>query len=202
VLVLGVICADGEPTVDEDGAPGCVGAASIETDVILWLPIATGGVTNRRPVIEADAARLDGAEWAPTTAATDGGPTGCSANTTLPHVVVRESESAAVEVDLSIAVRNLDREPSEAIGGDPPAPRQTRETLMLSSFTTAGELSTQFTFIEADDETTAPAAEVTWTAPDFDDIAPDGTRVRFTFVLRDGRGGLDWTTRALCAVRG
>jgi hypothetical protein len=54
-----------------------------------------------------------------------------------------------------------------------------------------------FTFIEGSDAT----ANVEWLPPE-DDVAANGTRVRFEFVLRDGRGGIDRVRRQLCLVPG
>lgn len=71
-----------------------------------------------------------------------------------------------------------------------------RESLQLSHFASAGDLSHAFPQLIASD----PANRVSfrWTAPS---NAPAGGRlVRFWFVARDGRGGSDFTERALWAL--
>lgn len=201
VLILGVICADGEPAAGTDGLPTCSGGAPSQTNVALLVPLASADEANRRPTLDSDAARLDDLAW---NDIGDAEPAlhGCGTlgeTPSLPHVVVPQGADAP-ELTIAIATRSTDRESYTAIAGDPPSPRELRETLQLSSYATAGELSTQFSFIEADDEAEVPTAELTWTAPAFETLPPDGLRVRFTFVLRDGRGGLDATTRAVCAV--
>jgi len=41
---------------------------------------------------------------------------------------------------------------------------------------------------------------VKWAPPAARDVTGGGEVVVFHFVVRDLRGGLDWTSRALCAV--
>ena len=79
-------------------------------------------------------------------------------------------------------------EPANA--GDP-----TRESLLLSYFVTFGELDHAFTAIDAG--SSATGGSVLWTAP------PHGTEptfVRLYFVVRDGRGGSDFTERRVCVT--
>jgi len=76
----------------------------------------------------------------------------------------------------------------------------TRERLQLSRFTTAGKLKSQFSFVEATDDSASTAVAVTWDAPEAADVPAAGAAVTFTFVVRDDRGGTDWTTRALCVA--
>jgi hypothetical protein len=83
------------------------------------------------------------------------------------------------------------RDPIEPVNpGDP-----TRESLLLSYFVTWGELDHAFTAI--DSGSNATGGSVLWTAP------PHGTGptfVRLFFVVRDGRGGSDFTERRVCVV--
>jgi len=70
-----------------------------------------------------------------------------------------------------------------------------RESLLLSYFVTRGNLDHAFSAIEADDPDVS--GSVVWTPPPHAD-AP--TLARFVFVVRDGRGGSDFTERRLCVV--
>jgi hypothetical protein len=81
-----------------------------------------------------------------------------------------------------------------------PAPAAALEELQLSSFATAGKLDNQYALILSDD--TRPDADVSfkWEPPAVGDVPATGLTVHFHFVVRDGRGGLDWTHRALCVV--
>jgi hypothetical protein len=62
---------------------------------------------------------------------------------------------------------------------------------------TAGLFSRLQTEVFDDD---APDPEVIWRHPDADEVPEDGLTVRFWFVVRDGRGGMDWVERAVCVV--
>jgi len=93
-----------------------------------------------------------------------------------------------------------DRELYTAVLGEPPVPTPTRERLQISQFTTAGKLKSQFGFVEATDPNATTIDDVTWDAPERDEVPAGGLAVTFTFVVRDERGGTDWTTRALCVT--
>ena len=85
--------------------------------------------------------------------------------------------------------------------GDPAVATPTRESLQISQFTTAGKLNSQFSFVEATDDSQATTVDATWDAPEAADVPAAGSPVTFTFVVRDDRGGTDWTTRALCVTQ-
>ena len=92
---------------------------------------------------------------------------------------------------LTVELGPNSRDPLEpANSGDP-----TRESLLLSYFVTAGELDHAFTAIDAGSNATG--GSVIWTA------ASHGTEpsfVRLYFVVRDGRGGSDFTERRVCVT--
>jgi len=93
-----------------------------------------------------------------------------------------------------------DREHYTLVQGDPPVVTPARERLQISQFTTAGKLKSQFAVVEATDESAAPTVDVAWDAPEPDAVPASGTAVTFTFVVRDERGGADWTTRTACVT--
>ncbi len=93
-----------------------------------------------------------------------------------------------------------DRESYTAMLGDPQVPTPARESLQISQFTTAGELKSPFSFVEANDTGAETTVEVKWKAPKTVPGGAAGLPVTFTFVVRDNRGGTDWTTRAACVV--
>jgi hypothetical protein len=70
-----------------------------------------------------------------------------------------------------------------------------RESLQVTSLATAGEMQRTFTFI--DDE--RDVVDVEWLPPT-EGTPLDGERVRFEFVMRDGRGGLARVRRQLCLL--
>jgi hypothetical protein len=65
-----------------------------------------------------------------------------------------------------------------------------------SHYVTAGDLERAHTVI--DSTSPRPKVKLHWSAPST--VTAGGQLVRFHFVLRDGRGGVDWTTRAVCIV--
>ena len=194
LLVVGVICAGGMPEVD-GGESRCVGAAdAIKTDVRLSVPL---GVSNHSPVLADDAIRLGDLAWSEVDAALEPALEGCAADAASLGIPV-VSAAAQESIFVHVATRGADRETYTDVDDG-----AVREELQISHFTTAGELDHQFEIVEADDAGDAPVTEVEWTAPtgaDLDDVPADGVRVRFTFVMRDGRGGVDSTRRVMCLV--
>ena len=93
-----------------------------------------------------------------------------------------------------------DRERYTAMVGQPPVATPARERLQISQFTTAGKLKSQFSFVESTDESATTTVDVTWDAPEAAEVPAAGVAVTFTFVVRDNRGGADWTTRTLCVT--
>jgi hypothetical protein len=178
LLVIGQVCAgaDSVPTVDpRTGLPGC--SRGRGTTVSLALPLQLGDDANHNPVADR-AFTFDGAEW-PARAASD------DPCTLGPRVAAGSKDHV-----IGNTTDGVDRERYA----------MARERLQISQFTTAGRLKSQFAFVEATDERTATTVDVTWEAPETAEVPAAGTPVTFTFVVRDERGGADWTTRTLCVT--
>jgi len=122
---------------------------------------------------------FDGSELASDTAlATD-----CAV---LPAVAAGSGEHRLrVELDAS------SRDPIPQVSPDDPA----RESLLLSYFVTRGGLDHAWSAI--DSAASSTLGSVIWTVPGRVE-AP--ALARFVFVVRDGRGGSDFTERRLCIV--
>lgn len=74
--------------------------------------------------------------------------------------------------------------------------REASETLFVSHAATAGRFDRQLTVIEP--ESADLSASIDWKAPG---SGADTNRIaRLYFVVRDLRGGVDWTARTLCVV--
>ena len=187
IVLYGQICAglDSAPTFDpQNGLPGCTGGSG--TTVTLAIPLQVGQDTNLNPTAER-AFTFDGEPWLPP-AADDpcaSGPRVTAGSKS--HVIGNTTDGG-------------DREPYTVFVGNPPVAAPARERLQISRFTTAGALKSQFAFVEATDESPATTVNVIWEAPEEADVAAGGTGVTFTFVVRDDRGGTDWTTRVLCVT--
>ncbi|HEX2660288.1 MAG TPA: hypothetical protein VHU40_18530 [Polyangia bacterium] len=184
-LMLGAICEGGAPGVGGDGLPTC-GAGTTSANVARFqLPDATG---NRHPQFGDDAIEFEGTPWTAHATGDAGAP--CDEASGLPVVTADVDKEHRFRV---ITDAN-DRESYTPAGATAPA----LEALQMSSFSTEGELSGQYTAVEPTD--TRPDADLSgkWTTPAAKDVPPAGLTVHFHFVLRDGRGGLDITDRALC----
>jgi hypothetical protein len=76
----------------------------------------------------------------------------------------------------------------------------TREALQFSHYTTAGQTSRAFSAVEPTDPASEPET-LDWAPPALDTIPAGGRLVRFTWVVRDLRGGFGRADRALCVRR-
>ncbi len=180
VVVLGAICASGTPVVDPATFAATCDDGSQADRVSQHVFIARDGATNHHPDLQAAPFALAGAAWAASAEPGCGG---------LP-VIAAGSGDVLLGVTLPAAARE-----TFTVEGEP-APW--REELQLSPFATAGELQQQYAYVEADDARPASPIAVEWTPPSAAEIPAEGLRVTFSFVVRDLRGGLDGTTRALC----
>ncbi|MBL0217101.1 MAG: hypothetical protein IPQ07_24910 [Myxococcales bacterium] len=180
VVVLGAICASGTPVVDEATFAASCDDGSQADQVSQHILIAHDGATNHHPDIVDAPFTLAGDAWDRSDAA------GCDG---LPEIA-----AGSKDVLLAMAFDASARE-AFTVAGDP---IPWREELQLSPFATAGELLQQYAYVEADDDRELSPVAVQWTPPSADEVPAEGLRVTFSFVVRDLRGGIDATTRALC----
>ena len=186
VLLYGRICDGAAPTFDpQSGQPACAGGVAGTTAAVT---IGVGGAdtVNHNPTVDR-AITLDGQAWPAPDAAADPcvvGPT-----------VTRGTKDHLVD----LVTAGSDRENYTQQFGDPPVATAERESLQLSPFATKGKFKNTFAFVDASDPADAPVVEVKWDAPEAKDVSA-ATVITFTFVLRDDRGGMDWTTRTACVT--
>jgi hypothetical protein len=188
VVLYGQICAgpDSMPTFDpQSGLPGCTGGRG--TTVSLDIPLQVGDEANHNPTADR-AFTLDGQTWPAGAAGAD------------PCALGRRVAAGSKSHVIGNTTQGGDREPYTVRLGNPPVATPARERLQISQFTTAGKLKSQFSFVEATDDSAATTVEVTWDAPEAAEVPAGGMGVTFTFVVRDDRGGTDWTTRPLCVT--
>lgn len=170
ILVLGLVCRDGVVTGLDDTCPG-------ERERVLF-ELVVGG-DNANPRLADATLTLDGTPWpAPSDLAN-----GACAAEDLPA-----PSGAKLQVGLTLA--GSDRDPIE----DPTGLAPPYEPLFVSQFSTLGHFARPLSVIEGTSDDFE--ISVSWRAPD--DAA--GERARFYFVVRDGRGGVDWSARTLCLV--
>jgi hypothetical protein len=201
-LMIGEICADGTLGVGQ-GSPGsplgtCTGAGASGTSVSFVVPVTPAGATpNRHPVLSNDLIQLGGVDWDAATASGVAAGDACDATaTTLPIVTATPAGKDAVKQEIRIVSDGDDRETFTPVGKTVAE----LEELQISNFTTAGKFDSSYAAIFATD--TRPDADVTvkWAPPAARDVSGGGEVVVFYFVVRDLRGGLDWTSRALCTI--
>jgi hypothetical protein len=190
VTLYGEICSGLDSTTvafdPRSGLPRCTGGGGTTASVSIRLQL--GAETNHNPVADR-AFTFDGQAWPPLAAGDDPCLMG-------PHVSPGTKDHAIGNLTLG-----ADREFYTAMIGDPQVAMPVRETLQISQFTTAGELKSQFSFVDAADANTTTTVDVKWNAPKAAAVPAAGLPVTFTFVVRDGRGGIDWTTRVACVAQ-
>lgn len=179
LLVQGLVCpfatgsADGEASRCSDD-----GGLRVSVDFTL----ATAEASNRNPSFPADALSFDGAPF-PELPVPDGSCQGAG----LTEIAANGGEHV-LAVSLPDGARD---ELPRTSAADAP-----RETLELAHFVSAGELDHVFTRLLPD--ATLLGSLVRFTPPA--DVPDGGTLVHLWFVVRDGRGGSDFTERAVCVT--
>jgi hypothetical protein len=171
LALLGIICPEGSPGADGES---CDGSAA-GTPVALELELARDGDVSSNPELQPDSIAFDAEVW-PDLPAIDGDCAG------LGFVEV----AASSQHSLTVLLDDSDRDPLPRTSKLDPA----RESLQLSHFTTAGDLTRAFEMVAWDSDELQ--RQVSWTAP------KEPGLVRFWLVLRDFRGGSDFTERAVC----
>lgn len=175
VLVRGLVCRD---AVVESLDASC---ASEHERVLFELVVGGPGLENSNPTLS-DAPLFFGDEPWPEATAAELAEKSCTPTGSGP------SAASGDELELRIDLAPSDRDPiQDATDLTPPY-----EPLLLSSFATGGRLARPLSVIEGD--AGSLSVRLPWRAPS----DATGERVRFYFVIRDGRGGVDWSIRALC----
>ncbi|UJR82518.1 hypothetical protein [Sandaracinus amylolyticus] len=195
LLITGAVCVGGgaPALVDATEVPECEGGPEDERAelVVLNVPLAidTTRPANRHPSIADETWTLAGEAWDPPSVEP-----GC-ADADVPHLAASDRADRTITITAS----DDDREPYVALEGDPPTQVDRREVLQISHFATAGRFAR--TFSAVDDTTTQdPAISIDWALPEADEVPEGGLLVRFTAVVRDGRGGVDVSERVACVV--
>jgi len=174
LAVLGDVCSSGIG-LPAAGARSCDDGSEVRSTT-LDFSMDDGSHPNTNPALTSVA--LDGVELPPET----GLSTDCAE---LPGV-----PSGALEHRLNVSVDESSRDEIERESATGP----TRESLLVSYFVSRGELDHAWGGIESDDPSSTTGA--LWSAPNVDTPA----LARFVVVVRDGRGGSDFTERRLCIL--
>jgi len=195
ILLLGVMCAGGMPTMDRD----CDDDTVLTEAVLFSVPVAIGDATNDHPTIADEDFTLDGEPWAPPPDPLPG--PSCASlepSAALPRVAWRDGEEDPIRV--GVTTQPDDREPYfELVFGDGEEPMrvETLEELTVSHIATFGRFQRLQTVVF---DEASMVLDVPYQPPARDDVPAEGRTVEAIFVVRDGRGGADWTRRAFCLV--
>lgn len=199
VVAFGAVCADGAVTSLESlasffaqgqrGVSGCEDPNDEGALLFVEVPLQEGEEDNTQPTIAS--VQLGGSPWEDVAASS--AQVGQCAGTPIRQL---PPGTGPIAIGLTAATQSR-QEYDDPVTGDSRC-----ETLQISWLATSGEFDQSFGFLEGDTCASGTASNgsttVGWLPPE---TAPaDGILVRFHFVLRDGRGGTDWTERALCIV--
>lgn len=197
MLLSGIVCFGGTPTLDASGSqlPGCSDSTTKAQVVTLDFEVTLDAVRNLNPSMQATVLTLDGDTWMSAgEAAPATGCEGVAGTSTLPRIV-----AASTEHELRMDVATVARDTyTRTVPGEPPIIEEAREQLLFSHFASGGSMQRQFSVLERTAEAPEGGFLIKWDAPK--DVEDGGSRVDFHFVVRDGRGGSDWITRSACVV--
>lgn len=207
VLLQGVVCSNGTPSEDaiirflmgetEDLDP-CEGPPEIEGRLIegrfvtIAIPIENDpSDPNLNPKILSII--LDGRQWPPPydqQVPRDAPSTGCAADlgdlTEAQRMALPRAGDDASTINLAVTEDSLQPFTIDD--------QQLTEEIQVSWLADGGGYATSFSFISD-----SPTSVLTsWQPPS--SVPEDGSLVRFNFVTRDGRGGIDWSQRGLCVL--
>jgi len=205
LITLFTTCDRGaSPVLDPDAMlPRCDDPEARVEVSTLELPLAFDArLANHSPSIVEETYMVEGRAWAPPPA-TLPPLEGCAAmpdSDALPHVVVPVDAmppdgDEPYTIEITFTTSEDDRE-SYAAG-----PMMLREALQFSHYTTTGETSRAFSAVEPTDDASMPEV-LEWTPPARAMIPAGGQLVRFTWIVRDLRGGFARADRAFCVVAG
>jgi hypothetical protein len=184
LIAQGVICADAEPVLAQPlEASSCAGDRTL---ALIEIGINRDGESNLNPTIRDEPVALDGAAWPEATPATLA-LSACSPADAAPELPVVKADGRDHEVAIELSPD--DREPIERVEG------ADQEDLFVSHFSSAGRFEWPISVIDPGAEL---SVRVPFRAPG--SIEGSGLAARVWLVVRDLRGGVDWTLRTVCFV--
>lgn len=192
LLVLGVLCAGGMPTLERD----CGEDARVTETVLFGVRVALGDATNDHPTISDETFTVDGEPWdPPPDPLPESGCASLEPTAALPRVAWRDGEEDPIRVGVTTQPDDREEYLELVFGEEEPQRVEAREELTFSHIATFGRFQRLQTVVF---DEASMLVDVPYQPPARDDVPADGQTVEMIFVVRDGRGGADWTSRALC----
>lgn len=181
-------CAEGGAVFDAgSSAFSCLNGATPQTG--FYRGRVPHELPNENPLLADDELSLDGLPWlAPDGLLDPGAP--CSTLGAQPNV------RAGDTFDISFALDGDDRE-ELPLDPDEYAPHA-RESLVYTHLASVSGLERAFSAIDFD--ATALGFTVPFAIDADEDVAPEGEIINFHLLVRDERGGVDWTRRDACLL--
>jgi hypothetical protein len=197
VLLLGVLCTEGSPAIDlQNQRAQCAGGNGAQAaNVNVFVPVLRSDAVNFNPQFYVDSITWQGSPWPPRDL--EPPPTGCLSESPSPTLPVYSESEQASAPDVIIGVPSSERETYTIQNTSTGESMQVREEILISTFTTQGQMERKFSVIDRLNPADPAYVAVQWQPPS---QAPsnEGQTVRFYFVMRDQRGGVGWTTRVAC----
>lgn len=194
VLVNGIVCINGMPSLDATTMQASCGEGATRTfPLVMRVPIQTDAAsTNHNPTF-GDVIHRGETLW-PENSADGVTATGCASmpdTPELPHVSRGMGEPMVVNFVM------LDASNAELISTNADTGAMTLETLQINMTATAGD-SDGSPFEVLDGDAIPERFDIRWTPPET--VSSSGELVKFWFVMRDGRNGSTITQRAICLL--
>jgi hypothetical protein len=191
VSIFGAFCASGTPVLTDStvevSSTHCPKTTETPLFATVDVSVSTGGEMNHNPSFHGDELSFDGKPWA-IDEVEDSTQIDCAdENRSILRIPAKPAE-----YQLKLAVPRSWSEPLKQLT----VHSSTQEALQISHFVTLGELERAYSLIEGISSTST--VTVGWKVPE--PAVKQATRVRFYFVVRDGRGGVDWARRSICLI--
>ena len=196
LLFLGILCPGAaltleslDPALLQSGnfASLCPNPSATSTVFTYSSSIAVDAMSNQHPHFDAANISLRADLWPEEP---PGLGESCDGSEGLPLI---SAASGSQRIGLSVSADS--REVYRALRGAPPKEEDVLERLQFSAFTRFGKLDRQFAFLEENEP--GESVEYEWKLSK-DTTVSENRIVRFDFVVRDPRGGVDWIRRAFC----
>jgi hypothetical protein len=191
VAVAAAFCESGTPRFDASGVnvstTRCPERSEMPLLATLEIRVGAKRTMNTNPSFDTVTVEFDGAGWPNLME-----PALENADCTDRAMRIPKVHANGKSHEIELTVPTNQSEPLQTVSSHSNA----SETLQLSHFVTVGELERVYSTIEL--AGAKANVKVTWTAPDT--VSESGELHRLYLVLRDGRGGTDFTYRAFCVV--
>jgi hypothetical protein len=191
VSIFGAFCASGTPILTDStvdvSSTRCPKTTEAPLLATVDVTVSTDGEMNHNPSFKGDELSFDGKPWA-IDEVEDSTHSDCAGEKSP----ILKIPAKPFEHQLKLEVPRTWSEPLKQLT----VHSSSREALQVSHLVTLGELERAYSLIDGISSTST--VTVGWKAKE--PTVKQATRVWFYFVVRDGRGGVDWARRSICLI--